>query len=96
MAKPNGFATSLLQLLPDAYLLKLACTDVLVLTLTMQVGVVPEQLPPQPRKVLPAGGVAVKVTTLPDTNFAEQVLPQLIPARSLVMVPGLLRPTDNV
>jgi hypothetical protein len=45
---------------------------------------------------LPAGGVAVRTTAANELNFAEQLLPQLIPATSLVTEPALLRPTDGV
>jgi len=34
----------------------------------------PEHAPPQPRNVLPAGGMAVRVTTAPCVNLAEQGL----------------------
>ena len=67
---------------------------------TAQVGAVPEQAPPQLANVLPAGGVAVKVTTVPSMNFAEQFPPQSI-ARSLpegvpVTVPELPRLIESV
>jgi fatty acid desaturase len=78
------------------YLLKFACTEVSLITFRLQIGAVPEQPPAQLAKVLPAGGVAVRVTMVPDTNFAEHALPQLMPGRSLVTVPGLLRPIDSV
>jgi len=38
--------------------LKTACTDVLVVMLSAQVGAVPEHAPAQLANVLPAGGVA--------------------------------------
>ncbi len=47
------------------YLLKLALTERLAFTVTMQVGVVPVQAPDQLANVLPAGGVAVNVTAVP-------------------------------
>ena len=61
----------------SSYLLKIACTDVLLLIVTVQVGTVPAHAPLQPAKVVLEGGVAVKVITVPALNFAEQVLPQL-------------------
>src|SRR5215831_2930651 len=78
------------------YLLKLACAVTLLLIVRVQVFAVPEQALLQPRNVFPSGGVAVRVTTVPALYFAEQVLPQLMPATSLVIVPGLLRPTCSV
>ena len=63
---------------------------------TLQVFAVPEQAPLQLTKDLPAGGVDVRVTAAPALNLAEHVLPQLIPGRSLAMVPVLLRPTWSV
>ena len=45
---------------------------------------------------MPIGGVAVRVTAAPALYFAEYVLPQLMPARSLVTVPTLLRPIESV
>src|ERR1041384_5624419 len=82
------------------YLLKTACTDVLVVIVTLQVGEVPEQAPVQFTNCLPSGGMAVSVTVVPEVNFAEQLLPQSR-ARSLpvgvpMTVPGLLRPTERV
>ena len=38
------------------------------------------QAPDQPVKALPAVGVAVSVTAVPELNEAEQVEPQLMPA----------------
>jgi hypothetical protein len=51
---------------------------------------VPVQLPPQPVKVAPASGVAVKLTALPVAKFAVQFVlpvPQLTPPVSLVTLP---------
>ena len=48
-----------------AYLLKTACTDVSLATLSAQIGAVPEHAPDQLTNVLPAGGVAVSVTIVP-------------------------------
>jgi len=54
-------------------LLKLAWTLVSAFRVTVQVGVVPVQPPLQPTKLLPSGGVAVSVTTVPGATFSEQV-----------------------
>ena len=57
------------------------------LIVTVQVPV-PEQPPPlQPVNVEPAAGVAVSVTTVPSSNDAAQVAPQVIPAGPLDTVP---------
>jgi len=58
---------------PGAYLLKLAWAFVCGLRVTVQVGVMPVQLPLQPTTLLPAGGVAVSVTTVPGATFSGQV-----------------------
>jgi hypothetical protein len=51
-------------------------------------GPVPLQPPPlKPPKVKPGSDAAVKVTEVPLSKDAEQVLPQLIPAGLLVTVP---------
>jgi hypothetical protein len=47
----------------------------------------PAQAPLQPVKIAPAPGVAVRATAVPLLNDAEQVVPQLMPAGALVMVP---------
>ena len=52
------------------YLLKFAFADKLALTVTVQVLTVPVQAPDQLAKVLPAGGVAVNVTAVPEAKFA--------------------------
>src|SRR5437773_11579873 len=66
---------------------KVAVTVVAAETVTTHVPV-PEQPPPlQPLKVEPAAGVAVSVTAVPLVKLAEQVAPQVIPARALVTVP---------
>jgi hypothetical protein len=49
--------------------------------------VVPVQAPVQLVKVVPAVGVAVKVTTVLGAKLAVQVVPQLIPVGLLVIVP---------
>jgi len=54
---------------------------------TVQVLAVPVQPPLQPVKVDPAAGAALSVTTVPDVNEVEQVVPQLMPAGALVTVP---------
>ena len=56
------------------------------LMLTVQLPV-PLHAPPQPVKVLPVAGVAVRVTLAPLLNDALQVEPQLMPAGVLVTVP---------
>jgi hypothetical protein len=47
----------------------------------------PEQSPDQPTKVESTTGAAVRVTAASETYEAEQVLPQLMPAGLLVIVP---------
>src|SRR5437763_35417 len=60
-------------------------------------GSVPLQAPLQATKVLPAGGIAVSATTVPEGNFAEQAGPgQPIPEGVLVTVPAFVSPTDRV
>jgi hypothetical protein len=66
--------------------LKVAVTVVAAFSVTVHVPV-PEQGPLQPAKVEPAAGVAVRATTAPVANGAEQLDPQLIPAGALVTVP---------
>jgi hypothetical protein len=48
-------------LFANGYLLKFACTEVSLVRITPQVGVVPEHAPPQLAKVLPAGAVEDKL-----------------------------------
>ena len=57
---------------------------------------VPEQLPDQPVKTVPAAGVAVSLTLVPVLNVAEHVAPQLIPAGALLTVPLPVRVTVKV
>ena len=61
---------------------------------------VPEQAPLQPVKAEPAAGLAARLTTAPDPNVAEQLVPQLIPTGVLdtvpVPVPDLLTFSVNV
>src|SRR5947209_17658823 len=82
------------------YLPNTASTDVSFAIVTLKVGAVPEHPPLQFTKLLPAGGTAVSVTTVPSVNFAEQLPPQSstrsLPEGDPVTVPELLRPTDNV
>src|SRR5689334_12433890 len=82
------------------YLLNTACTEVSLLMVSEQTGDVPLQPPLQLTNVLPSGGMAVSVTTVPSVNFAEQAPPQLsarsFPFGVAVTVPGLLRPTESV
>jgi hypothetical protein len=49
----------------NAYLLKFALTDVSLPIVRVQVRSAPLQAPPQLANVFPAGGIAVKVTTVP-------------------------------
>src|SRR5215471_16599775 len=65
---------------------KVPVTDVAPITVTTHVPV-PVQPPLQPVKVDPAAGAAVRVTMVPEVNETEQVVPQLMLAGELVMVP---------
>ena len=65
---------------------KVALTELAAFMVTLQVPV-PLQAPPQPVKVEPEAGVAVRLTTVPLAKLAEQVAPQEIPAGELVTVP---------
>ena len=67
-------------------MLNVAVTKVAVLTVTEQV-LVPEHAPVQPAKVEPAAGAAVRVTAVPGVTDCEQVVPQLMPAGALLIVP---------
>jgi len=66
--------------------LKVAATFLAAFIVRTQVPV-PEQSPDQPAKVEPAAADAVNVTTVPELNAAEQVVPQSMPAGTLVTVP---------
>lgn len=66
--------------------MKVAVTLFAALMLTTQLPV-PEQAPPQPVKVEPEAGVAVRVTEVPLVKEALQAEPQLMPEGLLVMVP---------
>jgi len=48
----------------------------------------PLQAPLQPVKLLPASGVAVRLTEVPLLKLALQVAPQLMPAGLLVTLPA--------
>jgi hypothetical protein len=48
---------------------------------------IPEHAPDHPVKVDPDAGVAVRVTLVPELNFAVQVDPQLIPEGLLLTIP---------
>lgn len=52
----------------------------------------PLQAPVQPAKVLPAAGVADRVTVVPEVNEAVQVEPQEMPAGRLDTVPEPVPP----
>jgi hypothetical protein len=76
--------------------LKVAVTEVSAFRVTVHVPV-PEQPPPdQPTNVEPVSGVAVNLILLPRTNFAEHLLPQLIPAMLETTVPEPMVVTDSV
>ena len=66
--------------------LKVAVTLFAASMVTAQVPV-PVQALLQPAKVLPAAGVAVRVTLVPLGKFPLQVVPQLMPAGLLVIAP---------
>ena len=72
----------------------------LSLSLTLQVGVVPERPRVQFTKFKPAAGVAVRTTVVPCMNFAEHALPQFnarsVPFGVAVTVPLPPRPIESV
>jgi hypothetical protein len=70
--------------LPDE---KRAETDVAAVGVIVQVGVVPEQAPPQPWNGYSGSGVAVSVIRLPEGKLAAHTPPQLMPAGELVTLP---------
>ena len=57
---------------------------------------VPPQAPPQPAKLEPLAGVAVRLTCVPAAKLALHVVPQLIPAGALLTVPLPVSPTVSV
>ena len=65
---------------------KVAVTARAAVIVTVQLPA-PTQLPPQPTKVEPEAGAAVKVTTVLMVNDAEHVAPHAMPAGVLVTVP---------
>src|SRR5262245_12108631 len=76
---------------------KVAVTEVAAFTVTEQVPV-PEHAPLQPANEEPAAGVAVRVIAVPGVTDCEHVVPQLMPAGLLVIVPepAPLLVTDSV
>jgi hypothetical protein len=75
---------------------KLAVTVLALFIVTVQVVVVPEQAPPQPRKPAPESGIAVSVTVDPVVSFAVQPDP---PAEVHAIPPPVTVPlpvTDTV
>ena len=74
---------------------KVAVTD-LAASIVTRHAPVPEHAPDHPVKLEVAAGVAVSVTTVPVSNEAEQVAPQLIPAGELETEPVPLPLFDTV
>jgi hypothetical protein len=72
---------------PGASLVNVAVAERLPRIVTVQVAELPEQAPPQPPKLEPFSGVAVRVTEDESSKAELQVAPQLIPAGAEVMVP---------
>src|SRR4051794_13275915 len=72
---------------PPSDAAKVADTDVLALSVTLQVTASPQPPPSQPVKVEPPVGVAVNATTVPTGKLKEQVPGQAIPAGTLPTVP---------
>ena len=77
------------------FLLKAALTNRDWLMITVHVDAVPEQAPPQPEKVSPLPGVAVKVTLVSSAYSAEQESPHEISPEEVVTEPGPTRETVN-
>lgn len=71
----------------DVVVLKVAVTFCAVFIVTLHAPV-PLHAPPQPAKLEPEAGVAVRLTIAPWLKFAAQVAPQLIPAGLLETVPA--------
>jgi hypothetical protein len=63
--------------------------------MTIEQAETPEQLPLQPANVELGSGEAVRVTGVPPAKFAEQVLPQSIPAGLLLTLPDPLPARDT-
>src|SRR5262245_22890872 len=71
-----------------AVVLNVAVINGAAVTAKLHVGVVPLQGPPdQPANALPAAGVAVSVTLVPNGNAKSHTVPQLTPAGLDVTVP---------
>jgi hypothetical protein len=68
--------------------LKLAVTFWLALSVNVQVALLPLQPPVHPAKDELAPAVSVSVTWLPLAKAARHVVPQLIPAGLLLIVPA--------
>jgi len=68
-------------------MLKVAATVSLALSVTMQVGLLPQLPPTQPAKDEFALAVGVSVTCVPGEKLALQMVPQLMPEGLLVTVP---------
>lgn len=68
--------------------LKVAVTVRLVLSVTMQVKLVPLHAPPHPTKIEPVAGAAVSVTGVPVVKLALHAVGQLIPDGTLMTVPA--------
>ena len=66
---------------------KVAVTEVLAFMVTLHVDM-PVHPPPHPPKVEVDPGASASVTTVPAEKVAGHVVPQLIPAGLLVMVPA--------
>ncbi len=73
---------------PAVVPLKLAETVAAAVIVTVQVGVVPEQAPPQLEKTKFVPALAVSVTAVPCAKLALQVPGQLMPPDELVILPA--------
>lgn len=67
--------------------LNVAVTWVFAVRVSAQDGLLLQLPPVHPAKVDPCAGVAVRVTCVPESKGALQVVPQLMPAGELVTVP---------